>query len=810
MNKHIIRTAAALLALGWAVSCDVDDAAQIDLVELGATQKEFVVSEEPGSLEIQVYANGPFHIESLDDAAWLSFDRTAGEGDGSITASYRMNEEFKRMSRFVLCSDVDDRRDTLSLKQQGSMTATLTKENTSLIAPGKGGDLVETLVTNIPFSYMTVETSFPEGADDTWIKGIVLSDDGDADDNHDLTITTDANPDQTNPRTAIVDLSFTDGWGDRVGITLNLVQRNAQEGIGRLVSFEDIVNTYSTGKPIDEYIIIDGTVVSNTDSGNAGENEQTTTSAIDYTGSQRTVYIQDATASRGLQLLTETAADNTFKQFDKVQVLLYGTTASLLSEPDRVNIKGVKSSMIVSKVAGSKADIPVKEKYIRDLTDEDLYTYVTLKDVEFPVRKGAITPVNEGYAIGTGAHRLSKYPLLVRDINANSIYMFTNTVCLYRNDGTRLPYGSGKLSGVIVHERFSRFEWRDGADPLEMEDDVTLGNIGRYQFRHQTKGDIWDNMNDSVEDSHSALLTEYRFWNPDMENEVCRPTYGENGWFTHTYQKKYTGSESKDYTMNTYKQHMWGGGTYEYLGPMGNLATRMFGLNIGNVNGIGIVLDPAKEHYNTSDDALSKLLSYNPDGTLEWCGPNAPSTYATGTNGINYNGGSSMYGKSNVYGSCFTAFASHFWWDYDTQRPYGWMLNFSTEGISTDHISLQISVMNAQQNWYTPRFWKAEWSFVDSMEAKDDSQWHLIGEYTVPDVSVWSNTLFSSIVAYKGIDWELPQEILGHPDVYIRLVPTSDLCSDGSDYANAHLNEQPAGDAAHASCIEYIAIRYNK
>ena len=170
MNKHIIRTAAALLALGWAVSCDVDDAAQIDLVELGATQKEFVVSEEPGSLEIQVYANGPFHIESLDDAAWLSFDRTAGEGDGSITASYRMNEEFKRMSRFVLCSDVDDRRDTLSLKQQGSMTATLTKENTSLIAPGKGGDLVETLVTNIPFSYLTVESSFPEGADVTWIK----------------------------------------------------------------------------------------------------------------------------------------------------------------------------------------------------------------------------------------------------------------------------------------------------------------------------------------------------------------------------------------------------------------------------------------------------------------------------------------------------------------------------------------------------------------------------------------------------------------------------------------------------------------
>ena len=35
-------------------------------------------------------------------------------------------------------------------------------------------------------------------------------------------------------------------------------------------------------------------------------------------------------------------------------------------------------------------------------------------------------------------------------------------------------------------------------------------------------------------------------------------------------------------------------------------------------------------------------------------------------------------------------------------------------------------------------------------------------------------------MAYKYIDFELPQEILGHPDVYIRLRPTSDLCSDGS------------------------------
>ena len=77
-------------------------------------------------------------------------------------------------------------------------------------------------------------------------------------------------------------------------------------------------------------------------------------------------------------------------------------------------------------------------------------------------------------------------------------------------------------------------------------------------------------------------------------------------------------------------------------------------------------------------------------------------------------------------------------------------------------------------------------------------------------MSVWSNTLYSSIVGYKTLDFELPQEILGNENVYVRLRPTSDVCSNGSDYANDILINQPAGDGAHASAIEYFAIRYNK
>ena len=438
--------------MALASACRYDDATPVSLVELGATQKEYIINEDGGSIKIAVFSNGAYHIDSLGEEKWLAQDKTSGNGDDSLKVTATMNEEFKRMSRIVLCSDVDARRDTIAIKQKGALVAALTKENTSIVLPGAGGTVTETVSTNVPFSYMTVDIEYPEGSPADWVKNVVIDDTPLADGNHSLNITVDANPDETVPRTAVINMSYTDGWGDQVSVLLNLVQRNAKEGIGVTIPFSDLFGAYSTGKAIEDYIILDGIVVSNPESGNSGENEQITTSSIDYTGSERTIYLEAPDGSRGVMILLSDSSDNIFKQFDRVQILLHGAIANLYEEPDRVVLRNVTKNMVVSQVSGTKSSVPVKEKYIGELTDADLFTYVTLKDVEFPVRKGSITPVNEGYAIGTGAHRISKYPLLVRDINANHIYMYTNTVCLYRNDGTRLPYGSGKISGEMLRE----------------------------------------------------------------------------------------------------------------------------------------------------------------------------------------------------------------------------------------------------------------------------------------------------------------------------------------------------------------------
>ena len=805
------------------VACTIDDAADVPLVKLGAVEKEFVVEADASTFDIDIYTNGAYHIERINEADWLSL--TCGEtvdGKAKIKAECTFNEDFKRKAGFVLCSDVDARRDTLYVKQKALIDAEISFENSSVIVPGAGGENKSAIKTNVPFEDITVDITYANEEVADWIDKIEIIDAETED--RELVISTTPNENEEAPRSAMVELSFTDGWDETVAVEFNLLQRTANEALGRSITLEEFRTDYALDKTIEDYVIIEGIIVSNTENRNAGENTQITTSSIDYTVSQRTAYLESYDGKYGISIETVTAEDNVFEQYDHVQILVQGASAYLVMNPDRYELRDVTRAMVISRVAGSASDVPVKEKYMNELTDDDIYTYVTLKDVEFPIRKGGLTPINGGYAIETNANRLSKYPLLVRDINGDDMYVMTNTTCKYRSDGSRLPYGSGKISGVIVHERFSRFEWRNGADPAEIQDDPTLGFIGRYQIRHQTKGDIWDNMSNSVEDSFSALLTEYRYWNPDLENKVQRPTYGTNGWLTHTYQAKYSGSANKEYLQATYQQHMWGAGTYDYLGPVGNNASYYFGANYGNKNGIGVVIDPSKESWNP---LMDDLVSHNPDGTLEWCGPYAADpNAASGTGGwpgndaiptnsaqINYNGGTGMRGKGNVYGSCYTAFANHFWWDDDTNRPYAWLINFSTAGITTSHISMQIYVMNTQQSFFSPRFWCAEWSLTDSQAPEDDSQWNMIGEYTIPDVSVWANTLYSSITAYKGINFELPQEILGHDNVYIRLRPTSDICSNGADYANAHLNESAGGaalDDEHASSLAYFAIRYNK
>ena len=800
MKRRIHLSSLAGLCLFAALSCSQNLETDIPLVKLGVGTNEFTVEVDGGVVNIPVYSNGPYHLEMLtEENEWLSLKMPSEvDKNGYIRAECDFNDSFRRQVIFTLCSDVDARRDTVRFRQKGLKEAVLTMENLSLQTKGAGGEDRFQIQTNVPSDQIeqSITYSTESGQEGDWITGVSIS--GEGEDTRELTISTSPNPDQEVPRSAQVRLKFTDGWGEIIRLQLNVIQRTAQEKVGTLISMDELkYERVQSGKAIDSYIIVEGIVVSNRAGRNAGENEQLTPSTIDYTLDQRTIYLESNDGSTGICLITSTVDDNPVNLYDHVQVLLFGAMPELHDDPSYLVVSGVKVGMFISQSAGEAFDVPVKERHIGDLVDDDIFTYVKLQDVEIPVRKGDLMPVNEGYTIAANGHRLVKFPRLIRDKAGNDMYLYTNTTCQFRNDGTLLPYGSGSLSGVIVHERFPRFEWKNMADPLDMDADPTLGRIGTYQIRPQTKDDIWKEMQADVENSFSKLLTEYRFWNPDEVRGVCLPTYGTNGWFTHT---------NKGFTDENFGQHFESAIAFDYLGPKGKNAKYLFGKHVGNENGLGIVLNPSKESWNPR---LESLVDKSDLSRPQWCGPNAPDPLchienADEFNSINYYNSSANVGKGLIPEDCYTAFCASSWWDYGSNHPYSWLLNFSTLGISASSLSLQIAALNMSQGFYTPRYWKLEWS---TSEDQADYLWQEIAQYTVPDISVWSTALYHSVVGYKQMNFALPLEMLGKENVYIRLSPVNDLCSSGVDYADAHMNA--AETDRHPSAISYIAVRYN-
>ena len=147
---------AALAAAMMVQACDarLDETA---LVELGLEENEYVVEAEAGSIEFAVYSNGPYHIEGLDDEnTWLTLSQTEGSGDATIKASLTKNENFRRMAKLVFCSEIDERKDTIVIKQAGMKEPVLKLLNNSIVIPGKGGTHEEDIVTNIPSADMEI------------------------------------------------------------------------------------------------------------------------------------------------------------------------------------------------------------------------------------------------------------------------------------------------------------------------------------------------------------------------------------------------------------------------------------------------------------------------------------------------------------------------------------------------------------------------------------------------------------------------------------------------------------------------------
>ncbi len=235
---------------------------------------------------------------------------------------------------------------------------------------------------------------------------------------------------------------------------------------------------------ITESVVIEGVVISDCDSPNMDQNHNVSTAKTDITHNMRTAYIQTPDGSLGFRLKFNAPEENGLYRYGTVKLDLKGATIVKEYNPERYTIRNLTTENVLSFVKGDASKVVRKEKHIKDLTDTDVYTFVTLKDVEFIFKDGSYTNIWEPYCIKSELHNVAKpygvtsrmdgWASLLRDTDNKAIYMLVNTLCQWRRTGKPVPKGMVELSGVIVSSHVRRHG----------------GNMGKFQIRPVDGNDI--------------------------------------------------------------------------------------------------------------------------------------------------------------------------------------------------------------------------------------------------------------------------------------------------------------------------------
>ena len=222
--------------------------------------------------------------------------------------------------------------------------------------------------------------------------------------------------------------------------------------------------------------VVEGVVVSDYRSENMALNPNISASSVDITRNNATVYIQDADGEAGVKMVFDEQGDNELRQGDRVTIDLAGCTLYHMGDPDRVCVSALSFRNVVRCAHGSLEGVTVKEKKLGELSDSDIYTLTTVKDLELIFKDGSYTDIYEGYGQPTPGfsyegyypnRRMDGWASLMRDDQGLTAYLLVNTRCAWRKSGNPLPQGTGSVTGIIDHCPMRRYG----------------GDMGRYSIR---------------------------------------------------------------------------------------------------------------------------------------------------------------------------------------------------------------------------------------------------------------------------------------------------------------------------------------
>lgn len=234
-------------------------------------------------------------------------------------------------------------------------------------------------------------------------------------------------------------------------------------------------------------LFIEGIVISDAGNENLELNQNRYYTTISQNENNHRAYVESLDGRYGFRLGFNHSADQKrLPRYGRVTLNLRG--AGLLRQgPKRYTVYGLGSDNIVKVVEGKAEDLPAKVRRISELTDDDVYTFVTIPDCEFAFKDGSYSNIYETYAVSTSFNKhagannsMDGWATLLYDSDARPMYMLVNSKCPWRRRGNGVPKGTGTLSGIVVYTHLPRYG----------------GNVlGRYVMRPLDEGDIsmsWD------------------------------------------------------------------------------------------------------------------------------------------------------------------------------------------------------------------------------------------------------------------------------------------------------------------------------
>lgn len=454
-----------VLALAFAASCsDFQQPHFKDVVELVPEATEVYVQKEGGDVYTKVYSNGSVTARLLGDASsWAQiFSEEDSNGDFSLAVSMDFNTSYRRRAQVELSLEGGKLLDTINFYQYGIVPELACYESFAAMDGSVAGSVSFPILTNIEKDDLNVSYDYISGQSG-WVSEPSW-------DQENIVFETAASTSES-VSAAVVTISFPDGWGEKLEAALRITRSGTNGSFGEITGFADVrAMATEKGYTVEEDVVIEGMIISNCDSPNMELNPSVEYNVVDTEENARTAYVQSLDGNLGFRMKFDRAEDNVLMSGSQMKISLKGTVITKELDPERYTISSLESANMIGGLYGQP--VPQKTKTISSLTQEDVYTYVTLEDTEFVNKNGSYTNVREDYALPSAFNQstvvvpMDGWASLLMDAEGKGIYAMVNMMCPWRRTGSAVPQGSGTVSGIIVHHENPRY-----------------GDMGHYQIR---------------------------------------------------------------------------------------------------------------------------------------------------------------------------------------------------------------------------------------------------------------------------------------------------------------------------------------